>query len=56
MSLICRTAMARSFSGDVDYDDDNDGTIDRYQRGLRNLSAALDVVANTFSAHPARSC
>jgi len=38
------------FSGDVDYDDDNDGTIDRYQRGLRNLSAALDVVANTFSA------
>lgn len=38
------------FSGDVDLDDDGDGSIDRYQRGLRNLSAALDVVANTFAA------
>lgn len=38
------------FSGDVDFDDDGDGTIDRYQRGLRNLSASLDVIVNTFPA------
>jgi hypothetical protein len=33
---------------DVDSDSDGDGQIDRYQRGLRNLSAALDVTAATF--------
>ena len=38
------------FSGDIDYDDDGDGIIDRYHRGLRNLSAALDVAGNTFPA------
>lgn len=36
------------FSGDTDIDDNGDGTVDRYHRGVRNLSAALDVVANTF--------
>ena len=36
------------FSGDAEYDDDQDGSIDRYHRGLKNLSAALDVVASTF--------
>ena len=38
------------FSGDAEYDDNGDGTIDRYHRGLKNLSAALDVVATTFTA------
>jgi len=33
---------------DRDSDSDGDGRIDRYQRGLRNLSAALDVAAATF--------
>lgn len=36
------------FAGDVDVDDDGDGEIDRYQRGLRNLSAALDATAQRF--------
>ncbi len=36
------------FSGDVDYDTDDDGTIDRYHRGLKNLSASIDVIASTF--------
>ncbi|KGE02804.1 pectin acetylesterase-family hydrolase [Pseudohaliea rubra] len=36
------------FSGDIDIDLDDDGMTDRYQRGLKNLSAALDVVANSF--------
>lgn len=38
------------FSGDAQYDDDGDGTIDRYHRGVQNLSAALDVAAATFPA------
>ena len=33
------------FAGDVDVDEDGDGTVDRYQRGLRNLTAALDATA-----------
>jgi hypothetical protein len=36
------------FAGDVDIDDNDDGTIDRYHRGLRNLSAALDLVPRVF--------
>ena len=36
------------FSGDADYDDDGDGEIDRYHRGVQNTSASLDVVANAF--------
>ena len=36
------------FSGDADFDDDCDGQTDRYQRGLKNLSAGLDVTASTF--------
>jgi len=36
------------FSGDIDIDDDDDGIIDRHHRGLRNLSAGLDVVASTY--------
>jgi Pectinacetylesterase len=35
---------------DADSDSNGDGQIDRYQRGLRNLSAALDVAATTFPA------
>ena len=38
------------FSGDADIDSDGDGAVDRYQRGLKNLSAALDVAVNTFPA------
>ena len=41
------------FSGDIDYDEDDDGVIDRYHRGLKNLSASIDVIASTFPA-PAR--
>jgi hypothetical protein len=36
------------FSGDVDLDLDNDNVIDRYHRGHKNLSAGLDLIANTF--------
>lgn len=36
------------FAGDIDIDDNGDGTIDRYHHGLRNLSAALDVAATEF--------
>lgn len=36
------------FAGDIDIDDDDDGAIDRYHRGLQNLSAALDVIAQTY--------
>ncbi len=35
-------------SGDVEADDDGDGEIDRWQKGLRNLSAALDVAVREF--------
>ncbi len=35
---------------DADSDSNGDGQIDRYQRGLRNLSAALDVAVATFPA------
>ncbi|MCB9683022.1 MAG: vtpJ-therm [Alphaproteobacteria bacterium] len=36
------------FSGDADVDEDDDGTIDRYHRGLANLSATLDLAAAAF--------
>jgi len=36
------------FGGDVDVDDDGDGTTDRYQHGLMNISAALDVASTAF--------
>lgn len=36
------------FAGDADHDDDGDGVIDRYQRGLRNMSAGLDVAKREF--------
>ena len=36
------------FAGDADHDDDGDGTPDRRQRGLANLSAGLDVAATRF--------
>ena len=36
------------FSGDVDIDDNDDGTVDRYHRGLKNLSASIDVIASSF--------
>ena len=38
------------FSGDAEYDTDDDGTIDRYHRGLKNLSASLDVIVSAFPA------
>jgi len=42
------------FAGDRDFDvdDDDDGAFDHhhYQRGLKNLSAGLDVAANAFPA------
>ncbi len=37
-------------SSDKDNDYDNDGNVDTPQRGLHNLSAALDVAVNTFPA------
>ena len=36
------------FAGDVDIDDDGDGQTDRFHRGLRNLTAALDISKATF--------
>ena len=36
------------FAGDVDIDDDGDGEIDRYHRGLVNLSASLDAIASEY--------
>jgi hypothetical protein len=36
------------FSGDQDYDDDNDGMLDRFHRGVQNTSAGLDVVASAY--------
>ena len=35
-------------SGDVEADDDGDGNLDRFQKGLRNLSAALDLALAEF--------
>lgn len=35
-------------AGDRDIDTDDDGEDDRFQRGLHNLSAALDVTVSTF--------
>jgi hypothetical protein len=35
-------------AGDIDVDLNDDGTTDRYLRGLRNLSAALDVTLQHF--------
>jgi len=35
---------------DRDIDSDGDGRIDRFQRGLHNLSASLDVAVKTFPA------
>ena len=38
------------FASDADVDSDEDGTPDRFHRGLHNLSAALDVAVQTFPA------
>ena len=38
------------FSGDRDYDDDGDGVLDRFHRGVQNTSAGLDVAAGAFPA------
>ncbi|MEQ9463484.1 MAG: pectin acetylesterase-family hydrolase, partial [Haliea sp.] len=35
-------------AGDQDVDTDDDGTADRFHRGLHNLSASLDVAVSTF--------
>jgi len=37
-------------AGDIDVDTDGDGQADRFQHGLHNLSAALDVAVRTFPA------
>ncbi|MEM9255567.1 MAG: pectin acetylesterase-family hydrolase [Pseudomonadota bacterium] len=37
-------------ASDADVDSDNDGLIDRYHRGLHNLSAGLDVTVRAFPA------
>lgn len=39
-------------AGDVEADDDGDGVLDRYQKGLRNLSAVLDVAKREFPDPP----
>jgi len=36
------------FLGDVEVDEDGDGEVDRYHRGLLNLSAALDAIQQQF--------
>jgi hypothetical protein len=36
------------FTGDRDYDDDNDGELDRMYRGLANITASLDVAKVQF--------
>jgi len=36
------------FAGDTEIDDDGDGEIDRFHRGLLNLSAALDAIHTEF--------
>lgn len=36
------------FIGDIDYDDDEDGTVDRFHRGIQNLSAAVDVAVERW--------
>ncbi len=38
------------FASDSDVDTDNDGVDDRFHRGLRNLSAGLDVAVRAFPA------
>ena len=38
------------FTGDRDVDSDGDGLNDRFFRGAQNLSASLDVIANTYPA------
>jgi hypothetical protein len=35
-------------ASDAEYDEGSDGSIDRFHRGLRNLSASLNVAVNTF--------
>ena len=38
------------FSGDTAIDTDDDGVVDRYHHGLKNLSASIDVIASNFPA------
>jgi hypothetical protein len=38
------------FSGDTAIDTDDDGVVDRYHHGLKNLSASIDVIVSTFPA------
>ena len=40
------------FAGDIDVDEDGDGTIDRYHRGLANLSASLEAIRGEFPDPP----
>jgi hypothetical protein len=41
--------------GDNEVDSDGDGVNDRFFQGIQNLSASLDVIAQTYPA-PIRSC
>ncbi len=38
------------FLGDAEFDTDDDGIVDRFQYGLKNISATLDVVIENFPA------
>ena len=38
------------FTGDRDVDSDGDGSIDRFFRGIQNISASLDLIASTYPA------
>lgn len=38
------------FTGDRDFDSDEDGMDDRFFRGAQNLAASLDVIASTYPA------
>ena len=38
------------FTGDASHDSNGDGEPDRFFRGVQNLSASLDVIANTYPA------
>jgi hypothetical protein len=40
------------FSGDADHDVDGDGTIDRSFRGLKNLTASIELLARLYPSPP----
>lgn len=40
------------FSGDAEVDEDGDGTVDRYHKGLANLTATLELAKERFPEPP----